>query len=240
MLVQGWSAPQTFGKMREAKGSEAFQVDQVHGRPDENLPVESRLTPHGALLFAPLAERLATEAQRHAPHATQLVEVGAGTGYYAARILDRLGRASGQAIDLSKCAARRAARAHLRLGSVIADVNRLPLASHSTDLLLDVFAPRNALEFRRVLRAGSVLLMALPTSRHLAGLRAELGLLGIDPEKERRLEGAFMPEFEQVSTHEEAWSMTLNREAVLVSMGPSARHIPIETLTRRVEASRAG
>ena len=64
-------------------------------------------------------------------------------------------RAQGLAFDVTKPALRRAARAHPRVGAVLADTwGPLPLADGSADVLLNVFAPRNGPEMRRVLRPG--------------------------------------------------------------------------------------
>ena len=50
-----------------------------------------------------------------------VLDLGAGTGWYLARVLDRLPGRSGLALDLSRHALRRAARAHARIGAVAAD-----------------------------------------------------------------------------------------------------------------------
>ena len=69
--------------------------------------------------FDRLAEALGAEAERVAGDAGGLpagcvVDLGAGTGWYLARVLDRLPGRTGLALDLSKHALRRAARAHPR------------------------------------------------------------------------------------------------------------------------------
>ena len=76
-----------------------------------------------------------------------VVDVGAGTGYYLAAVLDRLPERAGLALDISKFALRRAVRAHRRIGAVRCDVwRRLPVAdsaaSLALNLALDHAAPR--------------------------------------------------------------------------------------------------
>src|SRR5258705_9927810 len=84
-----------------------------------------------------------------------VLDVGAGTGHYLATVLDALPAHHGVALDVAKAAVRRAARAHPRAAAVVADAWRgLPLADGCADLVLDIFAPRNGAEFRRVLRPG--------------------------------------------------------------------------------------
>jgi 23S rRNA (guanine745-N1)-methyltransferase len=176
--------------------------------------------------FEPLAAELAAHA-RGAPPGL-VVEVGSGTAYYLARALDVLPERVGLGIDLSKQAARRAARAHPRADAIVADARAsLPLAEACAGLVLDVFAPRHGPELRRILRDDGSLVVATPAREHLAELRAALGLLDVDPEKERRVHAALSPWFERASSVPLTWRMSLTRAdaAALVSMGPSARHL---------------
>lgn len=117
-----------------------------------------------------------------------IVDAGAGTGHHLARAVEVVAESVGIAADVSVAAARRAARAHGRVASVVADTWRsLPVVDGAADALLCLFAPRNAAEFARVLAPGGTLVVVTPTPRHLAGLRASYELLEVDPEKDERL-----------------------------------------------------
>jgi 23S rRNA (guanine745-N1)-methyltransferase len=189
--------------------------------------------------FDPLARTLADLAGRHAGPPGLLVEVGAGTGYYLARVLDALPGRHGLAIDVSKHAARRAARAHARMAAVVADVHdSLPLADQSVALLLDVFAPRNGPELRRVLRPEGVLLVVTPQPQHLAELREVIHLIDVDPDKDRRLADTLDPCFGREPPQPLSWAMHLGRVDVglLVAMGPSARHLDLDLRARQIAA----
>jgi 23S rRNA (guanine745-N1)-methyltransferase len=170
--------------------------------------------------------RPAAGSDRQEP-AMIVADLGAGTGHYLAAVLDGLPGALGLAMDVSKPALRRAARVHPRVGAVLADTwGTLPLAGASVDLLLNVFAPRNGAEMRRVLRPGGTLLIVTPTEGHLAELRTAVGMLEVDPAKQDRLEqslAAFTPTSERLLS----WTMRLDstQAAALVGMGPSARHL---------------
>ncbi|MFB6524937.1 methyltransferase domain-containing protein [Streptomyces sp. NPDC056399] len=158
-----------------------------------------------------------------------VVDVGCGTGYYLAGVLDHLPGARGLGLDTSVRALRLAARAHVRAAAVAWDVFRpFPLADESADVVLDVFAPRNPAEFHRVLRPTGRLIVVRPTGRHLAELRGQVpGMVTIDPAKEERLHRALTPFFEAVVTEQVEYSATLSRPDVLdlVAMTPSARHV---------------
>lgn len=192
--------------------------------------------------YAPIAEALAQSAAAElsgAPAGGCVADLGAGTGHYLAAVLDRLPGRRGVALDISKHAVRRAARAHPRAGAVVCDAWRpLPLREASAALVLNVFAPRNGPEIRRVLRPGGTLLVVSPTARHLRELVGPLGLLSVDEDKERRIAGQLDPYLAAGERREVQWTMALSRadaEAV-VAMGPSAWHTDPELLAEGLAA----
>ncbi|WP_425413207.1 putative RNA methyltransferase [Micromonospora matsumotoense] len=168
-----------------------------------------------------------------------VVDAGAGTGWHLAAVLAALPDAVGLALDVAKPALRRAARAHPRAAAALADTwQQLPLADRSVAVLLNVFAPRNGVEFHRVLHPAGALLVVTPTDAHLAELVDVLGLLRVDPAKADRvadsLAGQFTPERTAVHTAR----LTLDRAevATLVGMGPSAWHTDPLRLAAAIEA----
>ena len=179
--------------------------------------------------YAPIREigtRLAVNA---ASERATVVDVGCGTGYYLAGVLDQLPDARGLGLDTSVRALRSAARAHDRAAAVAWDVFRpFPLVDGAVDVLLDVFAPRNPAEFHRVLCPTGRLIVVRPTGRHLAELRGQVpAMVTIDPVKEQRLHRALNPFFEAVFTEQVEYSAPLTRPDALdlVAMTPSARHV---------------
>jgi 23S rRNA (guanine745-N1)-methyltransferase len=170
-----------------------------------------------------------------------VVEVGAGTGYHLAGTLDRMKGAIGLALDISKPALRRAARAHPRMAAVACDVwGPLPLADGAADLVLDVFAPRNAPELHRILRPGGVLVVATPTPDHLHELVEALGLVTVDTRKEERLSGALgshlIRDAESADDRRHVERLLLDHASVadVAGMGPSARHLDRGALDGRI------
>jgi 23S rRNA (guanine745-N1)-methyltransferase len=156
-----------------------------------------------------------------------VVDVGAGTGYYLAAVLDRLPGWVGLALDASRFAVRRAARAHGRIGAVRCDAwRRLPVADGAAALALNVFAPRNGAELRRILAPGGRLLVVTPMPDHLGELAGPLGLLTVDRRKDERLAAKLGPHFELASRREHRAGLRLGRDAVgaLAAMGPSSWH----------------
>ncbi|MFT4293957.1 MAG: methyltransferase domain-containing protein [Micropruina sp.] len=158
-----------------------------------------------------------------------VLEVGAGTGHYLAGLVEDRPPARGLALDISRAAARRAAKAHHRVASVIADVWRgLPVRDASVDVLLCIFAPRNPSEFARVLRPGGRLIVATPTPDHLVELRERYGLLGIEDDKQERLRERLAPHLAHQDTVTLKLTTTLGTEVLddLIRMGPNAFHDP--------------
>ncbi|MFE5284091.1 methyltransferase domain-containing protein [Nocardia sp. NPDC056611] len=175
----------------------------------------------------PAAESPTPVRTEAADRGLAVLEIGAGTGYYVAAVLDALPGARGIALDVSKAAARRAARAHVRAGSVLADAWRgLPVPDGVMSAVVSVFAPRNADEVARVLAEGGRFVVVTPTSRHLRELIEPLGMVSVDAAKEDRLAESLGERFELVGREAVEYTMSLTHEDVarVVAMGPSAFH----------------
>lgn len=189
--------------------------------------------------FASVAARLADVAEQQAPagHGC-VVDVGAGTGYYLAEVLERLSDRVGLALDVSKYGLRRAARAHRRVGAVACDIwQGLPVADNAAVLVLNVFAPRNATELARIAHPSGRLLVVTPTSQHLNELVSTLDLaVTVDEHKSQRLAAQLDPYFEPLDRQDVTETMSLTHEDVeaVVSMGPSAWHAESYEMAARI------
>lgn len=180
--------------------------------------------------YAALTRHLAVRAAALAPDGPVL-DAGAGTGHYLAAVLEARPASAGLALDVSKYAARRAARAHPRAVAAVADVwQGLPARTGAMAVVLNVFAPRNAAEFARVLAPDGVLLVATPTRAHLAELVAAAGMLDVDARKDERLSASLDGPFTQVERREVTAELRLDRRAaeLAVRMGPSGHHLPAD------------
>ena len=166
-----------------------------------------------------------------------VVDLGAGTGYQLSAVLDDCRRAWGIALDASRPALRRAARAHPRMAAIACDSwQELPLADASADLVINSFAPRNGAEIARVLRPGGALIVVRPTPAHLHQLASVPGMLAVDPRKGERLSAQLSTGLSPESAVELRFDMELTRAdaGALVMMGPSAHHVAAEELGRHL------
>lgn len=200
--------------------------------------VQARVDFLAAGHYAPLAAALTAAARRSVPGAERVLDAGAGTGYYLAEVAAGL-QARSIGLDISKYALRRAARALPEGLHLVWDVwRRLPLADESVDVVLNVFAPRNPREFRRVLSPGGALLVVTPRAEHLMELRTLAGLLDVGSGKEEQVEASLGEEFFLESTEVIVDRPQLTaadlRNAAL--MGPSAHHLDASRLDAAVAA----
>ncbi|HJP76952.1 MAG TPA: rRNA (guanine-N1)-methyltransferase [Pseudonocardiaceae bacterium] len=176
--------------------------------------------------YAPLVDRLSELAAETVAEGLVL-DAGANIGHYLTAVLAALSPRPGLALDLSAFALRRAARTP-RVGAVVWDIWRpWPVRDGCAGLVLNVFAPRNGAEFRRVLRPDGALLVVTPGPEHLADLGSDFGLLTVDPDKDRRLAASLDEHFGRA--HRERLtsrlSLTAKDAANLVRMGPGAHHL---------------
>jgi 23S rRNA (guanine745-N1)-methyltransferase len=189
--------------------------------------------------MAPLTAAIVDTVRAVTPPAGAIADVGAGTGHHLAAVLDALEGRVGLAIDQSKHAARRAARAHPRAGAVVADAwGRLPVRDGVVAVVLSIFAPRRGDEFARMLTPGGTVVVVTPLPDHLDALVPALGLLTVDRRKGERLARRLGPELVVEAEHHHRHDLALDHGAVaaVAGMGPSAHHVGQRDLAARIAA----
>ncbi|WP_394359256.1 putative RNA methyltransferase [Amycolatopsis sp. SB7-3] len=206
------------------------------GTADTAPMVAARVDLLSSGVYLPLADALAKVASERIEDG-MVIDAGAGTGYYLAHVLDAVPAAYGLALDVSAVALRRAARAHTRAGAAVWNLwEPWPVADSSASLILNVFAPRNAPQFHRVLTKDGLLVVATPNPGHLR----ELGdlVISVDGSKDARLEDTLGERFTRVDRHEVTQQVTLTPGQIrqVVEMGPSAHHLHRDGRRERLDA----
>jgi 23S rRNA (guanine745-N1)-methyltransferase len=170
------------------------------------------------------------------PHERQVVlDAGCGEGWYLGRLAAQHGRDDDCFLgcDVSRDALRLAARTHSNATFFVNDVaHRLSVIDASVDVVLNIFAPRNAAEFARVLRRDGVLICVVPASDHLIELRERLPLLDVPAGKSETVAAQLAGLFSVVSAQELRFAVDMSADDVrdVVLMGPSYWHVDVESL----------
>jgi 23S rRNA (guanine745-N1)-methyltransferase len=158
-----------------------------------------------------------------------VLDCGFGTGHHLARLQAALSQpAIGLGLDISRDAARDAARRWPRLAFAVADLwAEWPVQDAAVDLVVSIFAPRNFPEAARVLRRGGWIAVAYPGPQHLRELQHRFGLLNHHARKSQRIiaqTNRCIGPPTLVRHHRE---VTLDAAAVraAIMMGPNAHHI---------------
>ncbi|MGO4385358.1 methyltransferase domain-containing protein [Specibacter sp. RAF43] len=194
--------------------------------------------------YLPLAKELAgltaaaLAATPSGPGRPLVLDAGTGTGYYLQQLL-AASDADSVALDISKFALRRAARRNPATLNLVWDLWRpLPLAADSADVIVVVFAPRNAAEFARVLKPGGQLVVVTPLPEHLAEIAGPVGMLGIQPDKDAALADSLAGHFHRQDSRDVTIRLGLTPGDVrnVALMGPAAHHLDPAKLAAAVAA----
>jgi len=159
----------------------------------------------------------------------RILDAGSGTGHHLARIAATLAQpVIGLGLDISKDAARQAARRWPILAFAVADLwAEWPVRDAAVDLVVSIFAPKNFPEMARVLRRDGWLALTYPGPEHLIELRDRFGLLRQQEESPGRY-ADMVTRYLGPPTVARLRSRALLDPAMAraaILMGPNARHV---------------
>lgn len=219
--------------------------------PDTSAMVAARDAFLEAGHYQPLADAIAERVGAllaTAEGAPLIVDAGTGTGWYLQQLLAALGvphageagrEVAAVGLDISKFALRRAARRNPQALNVVWDLWReLPLGAGSADVVLVVFAPRNAAEFARILKPDGSLVIVTPLPGHLAEIAQLAGMLGIQDGKEEALAASMAGHFAAEESTELHVPLELDAADVgnVALMGPAGHHLDGAVLSASLAA----
>lgn len=137
-----------------------------------------------------------------------VLDAGCGDGFYLGTLRDETGFEA-HGVDISIPAIDAAARRFPNSEWIVANADRfLPYADESFSVVLSITARMNAPEFRRVLRPGGRLLVAVPSALDLVELR------GVGRDRVDRTIEMFTPGFEVVDRRQVTTTADLDAAAV--------------------------
>jgi 23S rRNA (guanine745-N1)-methyltransferase len=156
----------------------------------------------------------------------RIVDLGCGTGHYLAGLLSSTAGTTALASDLSPAAVARTVR-HTNADGLVADVwQPLPIRDAAATIVLNVFAPRNPSEFKRILAPHGVVLCVVPTARHLHQLQSSGRALTVPAGKAAQVASDMEESFVVDEVRSVEFDMDLSGAEVdaVLAMGPSAHH----------------
>ena len=185
---------------------------------------------HYAPLMATLAALCAALPHDH------IVDAGCGEGSYDKYLYDALGCPQIAAFDLSKEAVRLASKLVPDAAFCVGGSFCAPVRDGWADLLLNIFSPMAEAEFARMLRPGGHLVYAVPTARHLFGLKEIL----YDCPYENEVRQTEYDGFAFVKAVESTAVITLEGQSVqdLFAMTPYYWNTPADGAARLAECER--
>ncbi|MBQ8296494.1 MAG: methyltransferase domain-containing protein [Ruminococcus sp.] len=141
----------------------------VHG--DNKLMVQARKNFLDKGYYSKLKDELCEAVRRYSRKGSMILDAGCGEGYYTAAVAEAVPGAGIYGIDISKTAVEYAAKRCKTASFATASVFHIPAEERSCDMLITLFAPYCGEEFRRVLRDGGIMIMAIPSENHLWELK---------------------------------------------------------------------
>lgn len=164
---------------------------------------------------------------------TVILDAGCGEGYYLGQLQTYLQSGTGShccllGMDVSKTAVRYAAKKYRNGRFFVANINTLiPVADQSVNILLNIFAPRNPAEFKRVLGENGRLLIIIPQPNHIQTIRERFDLLQIETDKQESVINRLAPLFKlsHITAIEDSISLTQQSLTDLIQMTPNAHHL---------------
>lgn len=145
-------------------------------------------------------------------------DAGCGEGYYSENALNSLPGLTTDiyGTDISKYAVKNAARKYKTNFYFVSSVYNLPIADASTDIILSVFSPMKAEEFKRILSVDGYVIVVTPAPNHLR----EMAELIYDTFKPHTVnaEEKMTSEFELVLNKRTTFTIDIKNGADLLSL----------------------
>ena len=100
-----------------------------------------------------------------------IIDCGCGEGYYTTQIADSISDVTVAGFDISKDEIAFASKRSGKVEFAVASSFSIPVKDESADIILEIFSPHSEKEFKRILKKGGYMIMAIPLENHLYSLK---------------------------------------------------------------------
>lgn len=214
---------------------------EPHGETAETSRVPRSLS--GGDFFTPLSRQINTRVYqnladnvllKNRPLDSCVLDAACGEGRFLGELKNHLDeqlqteQIEYLGVNVSEAAVRRTAKKYEGICWVAADLrSRVPLAAGSAQVLLNIFAPRNPVEFARIMPRGALLIVVIPNPRHLINLRSTVRLSNTEGDELRRVATQCGDAFRLVDVDTVEYDLSLDGEDAveLIKMTVNRRHL---------------
>jgi len=167
---------------------------------DDRQMLEARHRFLNTGFYQPVVDCMTELVQQHISKPRHIIDIGCGEGYYLSALQQSLLKTGCQfyGTDISKDALKIAGREHKSISWFVAAARRQPFLDHSVDLALNIFAPGDFTEIKRLLHPGGHLLLTVAGDNHLQSLR-ELIYDQVKPHQPERFLQHVVEDFELIA-----------------------------------------
>ena len=150
--------------------------------------------------YQPIADTMTELVQQLVYRPEHIVDIGCGEGYYLSALQQSLAdeQIYFYGTDISREALKIAAREHKAIEWFVAAARKQPFLDHSVDLVMNIFAPADFTEIKRLLRPGGHLMLTVAGDNHLQALR-ELIYDQVKPHQPERFLQQVVDDFELIA-----------------------------------------
>lgn len=151
--------------------------------------------------YQPVIQSIIELVKNHCTDLHHILDIGCGEGYYLSQLQQQLDNPaiSFYGTDISKEALKLAARHHPAINWFVAAAKKQPFVDHQLDLVLNVFAPADWQEIKRITKPGGHILLAVAGENHLLGLRQQI-YQTVRPHQPERFLQKISDDFELITT----------------------------------------
>lgn len=135
-----------------------------------------------------------------------VIDCGCGEGYYTSAIEKRFGNLTIAGFDISKDEIAYASKRSERIEYCVASSFSIPARDESADIILEIFSPHSEKEFKRILKSGGYMIMAIPLENHLYSLKKAV----YDSPYKNEVSDFYMDGFELVKNTEIKYTVNID------------------------------